>query len=262
MLNLCLVVIATQFAETKRRETENMAAERRRRRRRRRSSSTQASCSAEDDPPDSCYTEIIKYVAHVARRARRRLIRAIRRPAFVRHIEVAFGLRQRNDPDVDVEVVEDPRMTVEVWWNDPDVDVEVTNRRRNGNRHRRRMKKETFGDELDGAPESRPSPRVMSTGIGSPLAPRASPEPSEVDPISSPRWPRGSLVTPPGSAGGSPPLGTRSWLTPAVIQRCRSAGCVTAERQDSADLDYYNSLRVTHANINKGKMLCFLYRNF
>ena len=49
MLNLCLVVIATQFAETKRRETESMAAERRRRRRRRRSSSTLASCSGEDD---------------------------------------------------------------------------------------------------------------------------------------------------------------------------------------------------------------------
>jgi len=105
MLNLCLVVIATQFAETKRRETESMAAERRRRRRRRRSSSTQASCSAEDDPPDGCYTEIIKYVAHVARRARRRVMRVIRRPALVRRIEAAFGRRHKNDPDVDVEEI-------------------------------------------------------------------------------------------------------------------------------------------------------------
>jgi len=102
MLNLCLVVIATQFAETKRRETESMAAERRRRRRRRRSSSTQASCSAEDDLPDDCYTAIIKYVAHVARRARRRVIRAIRRPVFVQRLEAALG-RRRNDPDVEVE---------------------------------------------------------------------------------------------------------------------------------------------------------------
>lgn len=33
MINLCLVVIATQFAETKRRETERMLEERRRMRR-------------------------------------------------------------------------------------------------------------------------------------------------------------------------------------------------------------------------------------
>ena len=106
MLNLCLVVIATQFAETKRRETESMAAERRRRRRRRRSSSTQASCSGEDDPPDGCYTEIIKYVAHVARRARRRVIRVVTRPALVRRIAVALGRRRADDPDADVEVVD------------------------------------------------------------------------------------------------------------------------------------------------------------
>jgi len=106
MLNLCLVVIATQFAETKRRETESMAAERRRRRRRRRSSSTQASCSGEDDPPDGCYTEIIKYVAHVARRARRRVIRVVTRPALVRRIAVALGRRRADDPDANVEVVD------------------------------------------------------------------------------------------------------------------------------------------------------------
>ena len=103
MLNLCLVVIATQFAETKRRETESMAAERRRRRRRRRSSSTQ-SCSGDDDPPDSCYTEIIKYVAHVARRARRRAVRVLGRPELVRRVAAAFGWR-RADRDGDVEVV-------------------------------------------------------------------------------------------------------------------------------------------------------------
>ena len=82
-----------------------MAAERRRRRRRRRSSSTQASCSGEDDPPDSCYTEIIKYVAHVARRARRRVVRAVSRQAPVRRLAAALGWR-RADHDADVEVVD------------------------------------------------------------------------------------------------------------------------------------------------------------
>jgi len=69
------------------------------------SSVTQASCSGEDDPPDGCYTEIIKYVAHVARRARRRVVRAVTRPVLVRRVLAALGWR-RADPDTDVEVVD------------------------------------------------------------------------------------------------------------------------------------------------------------
>jgi len=53
MINLCLVVIATQFSETKKRETERMLSERRRFSR---SSSTLLS-----DEPGSCWEETIKY---------------------------------------------------------------------------------------------------------------------------------------------------------------------------------------------------------
>ncbi|KAH3871517.1 hypothetical protein DPMN_034720 [Dreissena polymorpha] len=67
MINLCLVVIATQFSETKKRETERMLQERKRYQ----STSTLASGSE----PASCYSEILKYVAHLYRRAKRKLLK-------------------------------------------------------------------------------------------------------------------------------------------------------------------------------------------
>ncbi|CAF1635703.1 unnamed protein product, partial [Adineta ricciae] len=66
MINLCLVVIATQFSETKKRETERMLAERRRFSR---SSSTLLS-----DEPGSCWEETIKYLEHLWKRGHRRLV--------------------------------------------------------------------------------------------------------------------------------------------------------------------------------------------
>ena len=65
MINLCLVVIATQFSETKKRETERMLAERRRFSR---SSSTLVS-----DEPGSCWEETIKYLERLWRRASKHL---------------------------------------------------------------------------------------------------------------------------------------------------------------------------------------------
>lgn len=143
------------------------------------------------------------------------------------------------------------------WWSDPDVDVEVVERRVPDSRRGRHEKEGKADDDAEAAPESRLNPPAVSTRVGSPLAPRASPEPSDVDLISSPRWPRGSVVTAPGSAGGSPPLGATASMTPAVVQRCRSAGSMTAERPDAADLDYYNSLRFTGSNTNKGTRCAF-----
>lgn len=67
MINLCLVVIATQFSETKKREIERMKQERARFH----STSTLASGSMSDQL--SCYAEIMKYVAHLYRKARARL---------------------------------------------------------------------------------------------------------------------------------------------------------------------------------------------
>ncbi|CAF4737228.1 unnamed protein product, partial [Rotaria sp. Silwood2] len=61
MINLCLVVIATQFSETKKRETERMLNERRRFSR---SSSTLLS-----DEPGSCWEETIKYIERLYKHA-------------------------------------------------------------------------------------------------------------------------------------------------------------------------------------------------
>jgi len=129
------------------------------------------------------------------------------------------------------------------------IDVEVVDRRRRGNRRRRRRQDEVDDvDDVEEDSDSRLDPPVaVSTGVVSPVAPRASPEPSDVDPLSSPRWPRGSLVTNPGSAAGSPPLGA----APSPL-RSLSAGSTAA---GGADLDYYNSLRLAQANIKQGNIL-------
>merc|ERR1711963_1203348 len=62
MINLCLVVIATQFSETKRRETAKMKAERARFQ----SSSTLSSFT--NSETTNCYRQIIKLIAHLLRR--------------------------------------------------------------------------------------------------------------------------------------------------------------------------------------------------
>lgn len=71
MINLCLVVIATQFSETKKRETERMIAERRR-------FSRSTSTIFSDADPGSCWEEMLKYIGHVIRKGRRRLMEQAR----------------------------------------------------------------------------------------------------------------------------------------------------------------------------------------
>lgn len=61
MINLCLVVIATQFSETKQRENQLM---REQRARFRSNESTLASLTE----PGSCYEEMIKYLRHLCRK--------------------------------------------------------------------------------------------------------------------------------------------------------------------------------------------------
>lgn len=64
MINLCLVVIATQFSETKQREHQLMQEQRAQCL----SSSTLASMAE----PGDCYEEIFQLVCHVLRKAKRR----------------------------------------------------------------------------------------------------------------------------------------------------------------------------------------------
>lgn len=70
MINLCLVVIATQFSETKQREHALMKSEQRARQ-----LHQSASTLASDSQPGSCYEEIIRYLAHLGRKAWRRIAR-------------------------------------------------------------------------------------------------------------------------------------------------------------------------------------------
>ena len=66
MINLCLVVIATQFSETKKRETERMLAERRR--------FSRSSSTIVSEEPGSCWEETIKYFERLWRHARKGLV--------------------------------------------------------------------------------------------------------------------------------------------------------------------------------------------
>ncbi|XP_072560812.1 voltage-dependent T-type calcium channel subunit alpha-1H isoform X3 [Paramormyrops kingsleyae] len=68
MINLCLVVIATQFSETKQRENQLM---REQRARFLSNDSTLASYSE----PGSCYEELLKYLGHLYRKVKRRALR-------------------------------------------------------------------------------------------------------------------------------------------------------------------------------------------
>uniref|UniRef100_A0A665W1V9 Calcium channel, voltage-dependent, T type, alpha 1H subunit a n=1 Tax=Echeneis naucrates TaxID=173247 RepID=A0A665W1V9_ECHNA len=70
MINLCLVVIATQFSETKQRENALM---REQRARYMSNDSTLASYSE----PGSCYEEMLRYISHLYRKFTRRLTRGL-----------------------------------------------------------------------------------------------------------------------------------------------------------------------------------------
>ncbi|XP_041829601.1 voltage-dependent T-type calcium channel subunit alpha-1G isoform X3 [Melanotaenia boesemani] len=62
MINLCLVVIATQFSETKQRESQLMKEQRVR-------FMSNASTLASLSEPGSCYDELLKYLVHIIRKA-------------------------------------------------------------------------------------------------------------------------------------------------------------------------------------------------
>ncbi len=61
MINLCLVVIATQFSETKQRESQLMREQRVR-------FMSNASTLASLSEPGSCYNELLKYLVHIIRK--------------------------------------------------------------------------------------------------------------------------------------------------------------------------------------------------
>ncbi|XP_063790950.1 voltage-dependent T-type calcium channel subunit alpha-1H isoform X2 [Pseudophryne corroboree] len=68
MINLCLVVIATQFSETKQRENQLMEEQRAR-------YLSNDSTIASFSEPGSCYEELLKYICHIFRKFKRRTLR-------------------------------------------------------------------------------------------------------------------------------------------------------------------------------------------
>ncbi|NXA02807.1 CAC1G protein, partial [Nesospiza acunhae] len=71
MINLCLVVIATQFSETKQRESQLMKEQRVR-------YLSNASTLASFSEPGSCYDELLKYLVYIARKCSKQLVKAYR----------------------------------------------------------------------------------------------------------------------------------------------------------------------------------------
>ena len=71
MINLCLVVIATQFSETKQRESQLMKEQRVR-------FMSNASTLASLSEPGSCYNEILKYLAHLICKGSKQVVHVCR----------------------------------------------------------------------------------------------------------------------------------------------------------------------------------------
>uniref|UniRef100_A0A3Q2QVZ3 Voltage-dependent T-type calcium channel subunit alpha n=1 Tax=Fundulus heteroclitus TaxID=8078 RepID=A0A3Q2QVZ3_FUNHE len=71
MINLCLVVIATQFSETKQRESQLMKEQRVR-------FMSNASTLASLSEPGSCYDELLKYLVHIIRKGAKQVAHACR----------------------------------------------------------------------------------------------------------------------------------------------------------------------------------------
>nr|QDD67334.1 ion channel protein [Tetranychus cinnabarinus] len=87
MINLCLVVIATQFSETKKRELERMKQER-----------ASSLASGSESEPTNCYDAIIKYLAHLGRRAKRKMWRYYREYRRRKRRLGKHGTTQRLEP--------------------------------------------------------------------------------------------------------------------------------------------------------------------
>ena len=161
MINLCLVVIATQFSETKKRETERMLQERKRFH----STSTLASNSE----PGGCYKEILKYIAHLFRRGRRQIVKiyyeARGRTHPHRKIKPEFSMRKKKKKGT-----QKAKSTPLLTSSTPCPYCAHTC---------------NYYFQLLNATEN----NHISRRNSSPLAPRASPEMSDIDSVSSPRRP-------------------------------------------------------------------------
>ncbi|XP_025084578.1 voltage-dependent T-type calcium channel subunit alpha-1G-like isoform X7 [Pomacea canaliculata] len=160
MINLCLVVIATQFSETKKRETERMLQERKR----------FQSCStlASNSEPGGCYSELLKLLVQLWRQAKRKIIRGYRRTRGKK--------RQKINPEKSISLRRKrtkKKGTVQTIYIHPPPHQHYLHHHHHHHYHLNIVSPDRYPSRAD----------------SSPTAPRASPEASDVDPISSPRRP-------------------------------------------------------------------------
>ncbi|XP_011497163.1 PREDICTED: voltage-dependent T-type calcium channel subunit alpha-1G [Ceratosolen solmsi marchali] len=163
MINLCLVVIATQFSETKKREMERMRLERARFH----STSTLAS-STNTSEPTTCYAEIVKYIAHLWRRGKRRLMKKYRLFLYSRQQKREQSLLKDSHGQVRTNIVRSTRLL-------------------DGKLHHSQCPRLLAAQESEQVGSGNGEfARVSGLGggsgiMGSSLAPRASPEVSETE---------------------------------------------------------------------------------
>ncbi|XP_059472084.1 voltage-dependent T-type calcium channel subunit alpha-1H isoform X6 [Neocloeon triangulifer] len=177
MINLCLVVIATQFSETKKREMERMRLERARFH----SSSTLA--STQNSEPTTCYAELVRYTAHLWRRAKRRIINRYR----------LYQCRKQQQHQQLPNAIQHPPLSFQPCARHAEFVCRHGLSRKSqagpGPPPPRVLEHEEAGRGPPVCPVG-PRPPDNEPELNSPPpshAPRASPEVSDIDPVSSPR---------------------------------------------------------------------------
>eukprot|EP00058_Branchiostoma_floridae_P010048 XP_002595536.1 hypothetical protein BRAFLDRAFT_64590 [Branchiostoma floridae] len=162
MINLCLVVIATQFSETKQRESRLMEEQRRKY-----LSTSTLSSQPNPDHPRGCYEEVFKLCVHMCKRLRRRVLRLYHR---------FQGRHQRKV---------DPALTLQRKRRRRKKSVCVHHHHHHHHHHYH------FGGATNPLPPIQSSPPKYQVTLSqspcpSPLAPIATPEPSDVESLQSP----------------------------------------------------------------------------
>lgn len=185
MINLCLVVIATQFSETKKRETERMLQERKRYQ----STSTLASNSE----PSSCYSEILKYIGHLYRRGKRKLVKL--------YYEKTGQSHKKLKPEL---VLRKKKKKGTAQQHHHNCNHARSKNQRHAHYHYVYLNHENIPLCHDSYPPNH-------------LAPTASPEASEVDPISSPRRPPYLMVPGISAQASSESLNTLAMAAAEVL---------------------------------------------
>ncbi|EYB96681.1 hypothetical protein Y032_0148g2669 [Ancylostoma ceylanicum] len=148
MINLCLVVIATQFAETKRRETERMLQERKRLQSRSPDSisgsgSDVGGTSSKEDGGDTVYAAIVRFIGHTFRRTKRHVKRRFNAYMQQRREKKKTEAKKRRKSKLD------DMATLSRIEERTDEEEEVDTTTENTATTRKRSRKVTIDDEQD-----------------------------------------------------------------------------------------------------------------